>query len=250
MSCRWTPVWSSCGCLSRVAEGAAAATPPPPAHVLPETAAVYWRPRMDVARLRRAAAAWTATTFAHVVPFVGVGLLLFALEPLAFPVTIIAFAHAWLIPELYAQRGANVVRKRPTRAPQRAEATALGLLGDLVGHEARDLYTRTGLVIERGRLGVWLVGETGALLVRGGLGGGGRVHCFCVRVNQPDLPSADRTSHLLLALRADEQGFATVANHSFSGARWRVRRRLRRPMRPALDAAGRAARARTVISQS
>ena len=99
-----------------------------------------------------------------------------------------------------------------------SEATALGLLGDLVGHEARELHARTGLVIERGSLGVWLVGEAGALLVRGR-----RVHCWCVRVPDPALPSADRIAHLLLALREDEQGFATVANHAFAGARWRVR---------------------------
>ena len=48
-------------------------------------------------------------------------------------------------------------------------------------------------------------------------------------------PSADRIAHLLLALREDELGFATVANHAFAGARWRVRRRLPRAMRPALD---------------
>jgi hypothetical protein len=58
-----------------------------------------------------------------------------------------------------------------------------------------------------------------------------------VRADDPSLPSADRTAHLLLALREDETGFATVANLAFSGAVWRVRRRLRRPMRPALDAA-------------
>jgi hypothetical protein len=229
-----------------VAEALAAPSPLPaqPVQLLPETAGVPWRPRMDVTQLRRAAFTWTLTTVAHVVPFVGVGALLFALEPLAFPVTLAALAHAWIIPELYAQRGANVVRKRPTRAGAGAEATALGLLGDLVGHEARDLYAHTGLVLERGALGVWLVGETGALLVRGGRNGGGRVHCFCVRVNDPGLPSADRTSHLLLALRTDEAGFATVANQAFSGARWRVRRRMRASMRPALDAAGRAAAAR------
>jgi hypothetical protein len=52
-----------------------------------------------------------------------------------------------------------------------------------------------------------------------------------------DLPSADRTAHLLLALREDEEGFATVANLAFSGAAWRVRGRLPAAMRPALDAA-------------
>jgi hypothetical protein len=82
------------------------------------------------------------------------------------------------------------------------------------------------------------VGEAGALLVRPG---GRRVHCFCVRVDHPDLPSADRISHLLLALRSDEAGFATVANQAFAGARWRVRRRLDRRMRPALREAARLA---------
>ena len=52
-----------------------------------------------------------------------------------------------------------------------------------------------------------------------------------------ELPSADRTAHLLLALREDEEGFATVANLAFSGATWRLRRRLAPAMRPALDAA-------------
>jgi hypothetical protein len=140
--------------------------------------------------------------------------------------------HAWGIPALYANRGANVVRprRRSASAPERA---ALGLLGDLLGHEARALHARTGLALERGRLGTWLVGEAGALLVRPG---GRRVDCWCVKVDA-ELPSADRTAHLLLALREDEAGFATVANLAFSGAPWRLRRRLPAAMRPALDAA-------------
>jgi hypothetical protein len=73
--------------------------------------------------------------------------------------------------------------------------------------------------------------------------GGHRVNCYCVRVNDPELPSGDRIAHLLLALRSDERGFATVANLAFSGARWRVRRRLDKRVRPAIDAAGAAARA-------
>jgi hypothetical protein len=109
----------------------------------------------------------------------------------------------------------------------------MGLLGDLLGHEARELWRETGLALERGRLGVWLVGEAGALLVRPGCR---RVDCWCVKVDG-ELPSADRTAHLLLALREDEQGFATVANLAFSGATWRLRRRLPAAMRPALDAA-------------
>ncbi len=206
---------------------------------LPELDAVHWRPLVDEQRLSRTAALWTVTTVAHVVPFIGAGVLLFVLQPLALPVTLASFAHAWVIPELYAQRGANVVRPKMARAPARAEAVSIGLLGDLIGHGARDLHARTGLVLERGALGVWLVGPAGALLVRPG---GRRVHCYCVRVNDPDLPSGDRIAHLLLALRSDERGFATVANLAFSGARWRVRRRLHRPLRPALDAAVAAAR--------
>ena len=69
--------------------------------------------------------------------------------------------------------------------------------------------------------------------------GGRRVHCWCVHVEDRTLPSADRIAHLLLALRTDEQGFATVANLAFSGAPRRVRRRLPPSLRPALDAARR-----------
>ena len=207
---------------------------------LPERQAVHWRPIVDEHRLNRTAALWTATTTAHVVPFIGAGALLFAVQPLALPVTLASFAHAWVIPELYAHRGANVVKPKRSKAPAGAERVSIGLLGDLVGHEARDLHARTGLVLERGDLGVWLVGPAGALLVRPG---GRRVHCYCVRVNDPDLPSGDRIAHLLLALRSDERGFATVANLAFSGARWRVRRRVDASVRPALDAAARSARA-------
>jgi hypothetical protein len=171
------------------------------------------------------------------VPFLVVAGLVVALQPLAFPAAAVALAQAWVIPELYAQRGANVARCG-RRAEPAAEERALGLLADLVGHDVRDILARTGLVLERGRLGAWLVSEAGALLVRPG---GQRVFCFCVRPADADLPPADRIAHLLLALRSDEAGFATVANLAFSGARWRVRRRLARPMRPALDAAGAAA---------
>jgi hypothetical protein len=86
---------------------------------------------------------------------------------------------------------------------------------------------------------VWLLGEEGALLVSPG---GRRVHCFCVGVIERELPPSDRIAHLLLALRTDEEGFATVANHAFSGAPWRLRRRIRKEQRPALTAAVEAAR--------
>jgi hypothetical protein len=186
---------------------------------------------MDAGRLRLYARGWTATTAFHVAPMVATAALMLTLHPVAAVVGVILLVHAWAIPELHANRGAKVVKPR-ARGGAAAESTALGLLGDLVGHEARGLHARTGLVAERGSLGVWLVGEAGALLVRGR-----RVHCWCVRVPDPALPGADRIAHLLLALREDEQGFATVANHAFAGARWRVRRRLPKSQRPALDAA-------------
>ena len=209
------------------------------AEPLPELAAVHWRPRADARRLDRTSLMWTAITMAHVVPFIAAGVALFLVQPLALPVSLASFAHAWVIPELYAQRGANVVRPKRSRAPVEAEARSVGLLGDLVGHGARELHASTGLVLERGRLGAWLVGPAGALLVRPG---GRRVRCYCVGVNDPELPSGDRIAHLLLALRSDERGFATVANLAFSGARWRVRRRLAAATRPALDAGAAAAR--------
>jgi len=209
-----------------------------PGAVLPETAAVHWRPRLDPERLRRRGRLWTATTVAHSIPFLVTAVVLLALEPLSFPVAIMAIVHAWMIPELYAARGANVLRPR-RRSADGPERVAAGLLGDLVGHAAREVHGRTGVVPERGRLGIWVVGEAGALLVRPG---GRRVDCWCVKADAADLPSGDRIAHLLLALREDEQGFATVANLAFSGARWRVRRRLAPAVRPALDAAAGLAR--------
>jgi hypothetical protein len=205
---------------------------------LPELAAVPWRERTDARWLRRWGRVWQAWTFAYTVPFIIAGGVIVALEPLAAPVALAALAHAWIIPELYAARGANTIRpkRRPGGAP---EHVAQGFLGDLLGHDERELQRSTGLALERGELGVWLVGEAGALLLTPG---GRRVHCFCVRTTDPALPPSDRIAHLLLALREDETGFATVANHAFAGAPWRVRRRLPVRMRPALDTAKAAAR--------
>ena len=219
--------------------------------LLPETAAVHWRPRVDAAQLRMRGRLWTLTMVAHVVPFCGAATLLMWMQPLALPVALVCLAHAWIIPELYAQRGANVLRPprratastthaaRGASAPE-SEQRSVGLLGDLVGHDARALHARSGLVLEPGRLGAWIVGEKGALLLHGGRRP--RAFCYCVKVDPRrrdarELPSGDRIAHLLLALRSDEQGFATVANLAFAGAPWRLRRRLPREMRPALQAA-------------
>jgi hypothetical protein len=203
---------------------------------LPELASLPWRERTSGAQLARWGRLWTLYTIAHVVPFVAAAAVLVAIEPLSAPVAFAALAHAWVIPELYAFRGSNVARPVRRRSAAPGEPVAQGLLGDLLGHDERALQRDTGLALERGRIGTWLVGEAGAVLVTAG---GRRVHCFCVRVPEPGLPPSDRVAHLLLALRSDEEGFATVANHSFSGAGWRLRRRLPEATRPALDAARR-----------
>ena len=217
----------------------ASAAPRGDAAALPELAEVWWRPRVSAESLRRTERLWLATTVAHTVPFVAVALLLAALKPLLLPVSLLALAQAWIIPELYAARGAKVLRPRRFTAATGAgrggaQRTALGLLGDLLDRDAWALHATTGLVPERGELGVWIVGEAGAVLVRPR---GRRVHCYCVKPTDAALPAADRIAHLLLALRTDETGFATVANVAFCGARWRLHRRLPGPARTALDAA-------------
>ena len=204
---------------------------------LPELAAVPWRQPTDARWLRRWGRIWHAWTLLYTVPFIAAAAGMVWLDPIAAPVALAALAHAWIIPELYAFRGASVARPK-SRGEAPGEPIAQGLLGDLLGHEERELQLATGLAMERAGLGVWLVGEGGALLVTPG---GRRVHCFCVAATDAELPPSDRVAHLLLALRMDEVGFATVANHAFAGAPWRVRRRLPERMRLALDAARRAA---------
>jgi hypothetical protein len=208
------------------------------AAALPELAQVPWRPRASAETLRHRGQIWTAYTVAHVVPFFAAAAVLLALDPISLPVALACLAHAWIIPELYAFRGANVIRRKPAKNAT-SERTAQGLLGDLLGHDERELQRETGLALERGSLGVWLVGEQGALLVGPKAK---RVHCFCVAATDAELPPSDRIAHLLLALRTDETGFATVANHAFAGAPWRLRRRLRPEARAALQAARRTAR--------
>jgi hypothetical protein len=201
---------------------------------LREAEALWWRPALTAKGLRREEQRWTLWTAWIVAVFVAPGVLLLYLEPLTAPVAAICFAHAWLVPWLQARRGADQVvplgdSAGVTSSPERL---ALGLLGDLLDHRERNLLEASGLVLERGRLGTWLLGERGALLVRSG---GRRVDCWCVRVaDASELPPADLAAHLLLGLREDELGFGKVANLSFSGATWRVRRRLEARVRPAL----------------
>jgi hypothetical protein len=210
---------------------------------LAEAAAIPWRRRTTERTLRRDGRRWTLWTTGVVVTFAGPAAALLWLEPLAFPAAAFWLGHGIAVTHMQARRGARSVvpigsersAARTGEASGGPDAIALGLLGDLVGHEERNLLRETGLALQRGRLGVWLVGEEGAILVRPG---GRRVHCHCVRVSEVgDLPAGDRVSHLLLALREDEEGFGTVANINFSGGVRRVRRRLPKRSRRALDRA-------------
>jgi hypothetical protein len=216
---------------------------------LVEARALAWRERASARTLRRDGRRWTAWTAGVVATFSLPSILLIALEPLMAPFALIWAAHGWAVCRMQASRGVKSIvpigsersASRRRSADDGAERIALGLLGDLVGHEQRELLAQTGLVLERGSLGSWLVGEQGALLVEPP---GRRAHSFCVRVaDATDLPGGDRVAHLLLALREDELGLLTVANINFSGATWRCRLRMKRSQRPALDAARDAARA-------
>jgi hypothetical protein len=218
---------------------AAAAGPPG----LAEAAALWWREETSERTLRRDGRRWTAWTAWVVLAFTTPGIVLLVLSPLTLPVALGCFAHAWIVPWLQARRGARSVvplggeraEGSLSAARSQAEGVALGLLGDLLDHDERELLRRSGLALERGELGTWLVGERGALMVRRG---GRRVDCWCVRVaEQDELPDGDRVAHLLLALREDERGFAKVANLGFSGAAWRVRRGMPERSRSALDLA-------------
>jgi hypothetical protein len=218
---------------------------------LVEARRMPWRERATEATLRRDGRRWTLWTAGILLTFGAPAALVLALDLWLFPVALVLLAHAWLICRLQAGRAVTSIvplgsgRPAPADAADpAAERVALGLLGDLLGHRERDLLERNGLAPQGGRLGIWLLGERGALLIRPG---GQRIFSFCVRVGESeDLPGGDRVAHLLLALRED--GFATVANLGFSGALWRCRRRMGPRQRPALEAARAMARAMRTVS--
>jgi hypothetical protein len=221
----------------------------PPHEGLVEARRLHWRRPTTEATLRRDGHRWTLWTIGVVVTFAAPAVFVTALNAWLAPIAVLLVVHGTLILRLQAGRavksllplGAQMPGPRAVAPPgPAAEGAALGLLGDLLDHRERDLLHETGLAMQRGKLGVWLLGQRGALLVRPG---GRRLFSFCVRVAESgDLPAGDRVAHLLLALREDEQGFATVANQGFSGAVWRCRHRMQRPQRLTLDAARSAAR--------
>ena len=210
---------------------------------LAEAAAIPWRRRASDRMLRRDGRRWTIWSIGVVITFGAPTAALVAIgaaggsrrRDLPRPRPRGSPHPGWPRGTGRGSNGSDRSEARQNDAEPGAEEAALGLLGDLLGHEERELVARTGLALQRGRFGTWLVGEEGALMVRPG---GHRVDCWCVRVSESgDLPAGDRVAHLLLALREDEEGFATVANFNFSGAPWRVRLRLPRRSRPALKQA-------------
>src|SRR4051794_41281230 len=94
------------------------------------------------------------------IPFIAAGIVLVALQPLAIPVAVASFAHAWLVPELHAFRGASVLRRKGERHDE-AEPVAQGFLGDLLDHEPRKLQRETRLALERRSPGHWLLRAAG-----------------------------------------------------------------------------------------
>lgn len=230
----------------------AATTTPGPATAegggLAEAGRLPWRGRVTEARLRRDERGWALWTFGLLLTFGPPSVLLLWLSPWTFPAALLWSGHGVAIFLMQARKGARsavAIGSERSAAHREGvdegpETAALGLLGDLLDHRERELLQRTGLALQRGRLGVWLVGESGALLARPG---GRRIHAWCVRVAEAeDLPAGDRVAHLLLALREDEEGFATVANLGFCGAAWRVQAWMPRRERPALEEARAAAR--------
>src|SRR5436189_265775 len=142
----------------------------PEAH---ETAAAAFRRELDSGML---ASAPQADGTAEVVRELPVDAELVVLRPWTRPVGLGCFAQAWIVPWLQARRGARSVvplggergAGRGSGTDGAAEGVALGLLGDLVGHRVRELVGTSGLAMHRGKLGVWLGGQRGALMGRRG----------------------------------------------------------------------------------
>src|SRR5262249_15802290 len=124
---------------------------------LAEAAAMPWRRRASERSLTKEGRIWTLWSVGVVITFGLPAALLIWVQPLAFPVSAIFLGHGIAVLHLQARRGARGV-KPIGQATDRAGRRSLGLLGDLVGHDARHLLRETGLALERGELGAWLVG--------------------------------------------------------------------------------------------
>ena len=92
------------------------------AGALPELEGVAWRRRADARSLLLRERISAAYTTLYVTPLIVVAAGMVWLEPFLFPVSALALVHAWVIPELFANRGAGVVRVprgRPIWSPRR-----------------------------------------------------------------------------------------------------------------------------------
>ena len=118
---------------------------------LPEAAEVWWRAPVDGRRLRLMELLSAGYTTVYVTPFFVMGAVLIALEPLLVPVSVLCLVHAWVIPELFAHRGARVL------AVDQGRQEGKGLLADLLDREQAVIEERTGAVVEQGRLRVWVL---------------------------------------------------------------------------------------------
>src|SRR5512138_519051 len=117
------------------------------AGVLAEAAAMPWRRRASERSLAREGRTWTLWSVGVVITFGLPAALLIWIQPLAFPVSAIFLGHGIAVLHLQARRGARGVKPMGKAATQ-PERRALGLLGDLVGHDAREVLSETGLALE------------------------------------------------------------------------------------------------------
>src|SRR2546430_14745686 len=115
---------------------------------LPEAAEVWWRAPVDKRRLARIEWLSAAYTSVYVMPFFVLGAFLIVLEPLLATVSLLCLVHAWVIPELFAHRGARVLALDATGADDRA---GKGLLADLLDRRAAGSGEGTRAPLARGR---------------------------------------------------------------------------------------------------
>ena len=132
-----------------------------------------------------------------------------------------------VIPELYAQRGAN---SAPAwQGSERARAAFGWTARRPRRHEARELHARTGLVLEPGRLGGVAVGEAAPSCCTAA---DARPSATAIKVDGRALAATggaterDRIATPLLALRETSRALRP-SRTQLAGARWRLRRRMR-----------------------
>ena len=190
-------------------------------------AAARCRARGDAPRARL----WTLTTVAHTVPFFVAALVLFMLQPVSVPVAVILLVHAWTIPSSTPSAAPTSLQAPPRGRPS-PEGTALGLLGDLVGHGAREVDAAHRA---RPSPAGWAPGSSG----RRAPSSCGRAAGARLLVRPGRRPRCRRRTGSPTPARAarGRAGFATVANRAFAAPRGSAG--ASRPLRPALVAARR-----------